>query len=213
MNGPNLSSVAVLDSPFNNRSERFAAGRHGMLLFLLSVSMLFAASLIGYFVIRLQPYVREDAIGWPSDLPPLPDILLLSTLILGLSSAAMHGALVAAKRGWTRRLRYFMMATLALGIGFLAMQGVAWSNWLAALEGMLGESEPHRWALAAFYVLTGIHAAHVVGGLIPMLLVTCRAWLGRYSAAHHPGVYYCAMYWHFLGIVWLILYVALIIGR
>jgi cytochrome c oxidase subunit III len=199
-------------SPFSGPEERFAAGRMGMNIFLLSVGMLFAASLIGYFVIRLQPYFRDGTAPWPGDLPLLPRVLLLSTLVLAVSSAAMQSALSSVRAGRIQQLKAYLTATFALGCVFLLMQARAWIGWLTKLEGMWEDSQPHRWALASFYVLTGIHAAHVIGGLIPMLVVAIKSWRGAYTANHYPGVHYCAMYWHFLGAVWIVLYLTLLVG-
>ena len=69
-----------------------------------------------------------------------------------------------------------------------------------------------RYLLTSFYVLTGIHAAHIVGGLIPLIIVATRATTGRYTPAYYPGVRYTAMYWHFLDVVWLTLFVTLQLG-
>jgi heme/copper-type cytochrome/quinol oxidase subunit 3 len=58
-----------------------------------------------------------------------------------------------------------------------------------------------------FYLLTGLHALHVIGGMVLLGAVTAKAFAGRYSATYHPGVTYAAMYWHFLDVVWLVMFV------
>ena len=58
-----------------------------------------------------------------------------------------------------------------------------------------------------FYVLTALHALHILGGLIFLATVTAKSFAGRYSPDYHPGVTYAAMYWHFLDVVWLIMFV------
>jgi heme/copper-type cytochrome/quinol oxidase subunit 3 len=60
-----------------------------------------------------------------------------------------------------------------------------------------------------FYVLTGLHALHVIGGLVPLGITTAHARRGAYTASSHAGVDFIAMYWHFLGAVWLVLFVVL----
>jgi cytochrome c oxidase subunit 3 len=60
-----------------------------------------------------------------------------------------------------------------------------------------------------FYMLTGLHAAHVVGGLVPLTLVMSRARRREYSSSSHEGVQLCVHYWHYLGVVWLVLFSAL----
>lgn len=205
--------TAVKPSPFRTESARFFAGRFGMVLFLVSLAVLFAASMIGYVMIRLY------ADTWPDDLPGLPRTLWLSTLVLAVSSYTMQAALNAIRQNQRIRLTRMMLATTVLGGFFLLLQSICWAAWFAELEELwpastAGDVEAgvQRWALTSFYVLTGLHALHVIGGLVPMIVVTARAHRGRYSTERHNGVHYCMMYWHFLGMVWVILFLTLLIG-
>lgn len=176
-----------------------------MRLFLLSLGILFAASVIGYISILIL------AIRQPVDIPPLPKGLWLSTLLLLTSSGTIQGALGAARRGAQRRLHRFMLATTALGLGFLAIQVTCWIQWAGPMRVSLGETD-RIFVLTGFYVLTGLHAAHVIGGLVPLIIVTARSRTGRYSHGNYGGVLYSAMYWHFLDAVWVVLFVTLLIG-
>ena len=166
--------------------------------------MLFGATLIAFIVLRLQ-------IGrkWP-DLPPLPRILWLSTLTILLSSATMQWGVRAIRRGRAMQLRFGMLATVVLGLAFIGMQAIAWIEWLPPAIERWADSNAWRFALMVFYVFTAVHAAHVIGGLVPMALVTSRAINGRYSPGDYAGVQYCAMYWHFLDVVWLVLFAVLV---
>ncbi len=194
-------------TPFADRRARVAAGTHGLRLFLVSLGMLFAASLIGYLVVRLGP----AAGGTRDRLPPLPPWLWLSTAMLLASSGTMHLALRGARSDRPGQVRAAMAATTLLGLGFLAVQGLCWAQWSGPLARSLAGAE-ERFLLTAFYVLTGLHAAHVAGGLVPLTVVTGRAFAGRYTGADHAGVLYCGMYWHFLDGVWLALFATLMIG-
>jgi len=194
-------------SPFETPRARFLAGRMGMSLFLISLGVLFAASLLGFVAVRL---LTDDV--WPRDLPALPGLLWLSTAMIIISSGTMQWALEAVRRGHNGAFKIMLLLTFALGVGFLIAQMLCWSHWLAQIEAHWADSETHRFALTSFYVLTGVHAAHVIGGLIPMAVVLQRAFAGRYSAEHYPGVHYVTMYWHFLDAVWLVLYATLLIG-
>ena len=176
-----------------------------MRLFLVSLAILFGSSLIGYVAIRLL--VVDD----PLDIPGLPRGLWLSTLVLVASSGTLQMALVAARDGRLGRLRGGMTATTLLGFVFLLSQIVCWIQWSGPMKETLAQS-PQAYLLTSFYVLTGLHAVHVIGGLVPLMVVTSRAWAGRYSADYHPGVVYCAMYWHFLDAVWLVLFATLMLG-
>lgn len=203
---PRPHSYNAHRTPFADRAASFIAGKFGIGIFLASLGMLFGATLIAFVVLRLQ-------IGrkWP-DLPPLPRILWLSTLAILLSSATMQWGIEAIRRGRRKSLRIAMLATVALGFAFLVMQSVAWIQWLPPAIERWSESNEWRFALMVFYVFTVIHAAHVVGGLVPMAVTTSRAMQGRYGPDDHAGVQYCAMYWHFLDAVWLALFATLMLG-
>ena len=193
-------------SPFSSQRARLAAGTLGLRLFLLSLGVLFAVSVIGYLVIRLAP--GAEPVG---QLPPLPAGLWLSTAILLASSGTMQVALMAVREDRPRRLRSAMVATTLAGFAFLAVQLLCWIEWAGSLAESLGQTQ-RVFLLTSFYVLTGLHAAHVIGGLIPLAVVTQRAFRNRYSSDDHAGVVYCAMYWHFLDGVWIVLFLTLLIG-
>lgn len=196
--------TATRVDPFDSVGSRHEAGVFGMWLLLVTLGVLFVAGILGYLVVRLgqdplEPFVPEGA-------PPLPRSLLVSTLMLLASGATMH-ATVRSVRAGDGRAGGLAGLTLLLGLGFLAVQVWAWAElWRAQLR--LADSL-YAWT---FYVLTGLHAAHVIGGLVPLTLVWRRAAAGRYSPAHPEGVVYCAMYWHFLDAVWLALYATLWAG-
>jgi len=176
-------------------------GRLGMRLLVLALSMLFAASIVGYLLIRSKATV------WPPPgMPILPHGLWTSTLIIAISSLTMHSAVRAARAGRRQPLQSWMLLTTLLGVAFLASQTV---NWFALVAANL-TAKTNLYGFT-FYLLTGLHAVHVVGGLIPLAVVTARAWHGRYSADFHPGVEYCAIYWHFLAAVWVVLFLVLVI--
>ncbi len=163
--------------------------------------MLFGATLVGYLVVRLK------AGQWPPPgTPPLPPGLWAATAILLASSATMYTALRGVRRGRVRALRVGLAGTLVLALAYLVVQV---NNWLALEPSRLPESS--KLYAFTFYMLTVLHAAHVVGGLIPLAIVIVRAWEGRYTWASHAGVKHIAIYWHFLDIVWLLIFVALVI--
>ncbi|MHC5005587.1 MAG: cytochrome c oxidase subunit 3 [Planctomycetota bacterium] len=193
-------------SPFDDHRERFAAGRFGMGLFLASVAMLFAASIIGFVVLRVT---SEQ---WPDDLPRLPWTSWLSTAVLLASSWTLSRGVRAVRTGDAASLGPALRMTFALGVIFLGLQGLSWWGWLADLAGRLGASQADRFALSGFYVLTGVHALHVIGGLVPMAIVIRGAARGRYDADRYAGVQYCAMYWHFLDAIWIVLFATLLAG-
>jgi heme/copper-type cytochrome/quinol oxidase subunit 3 len=130
----------------------------------------------------------------------------VSTLALLVSSFTMQRA-VAAGRSGDPRQGGMMVVTVLLALAFLVMQGVAWAQLVR--ENLTITDNLYAWS---FYVLTGLHAAHVIGGLPPMAITTWRAMRGRYGPDNHRGIVYCAMYWHFLDAVWIVLYATLWFG-
>jgi len=95
---------------------------------------------------------------------------------------------------------------MILGSLFLANQA---ANWSAVAQVIVPPASRARIFLAVFYVLTGTHALHVIGGLVLLAVVTYKAFRGDYTSVYHPGVRYSAMYWHFLDAVWLIMFTLL----
>ena len=177
-------------------------GKLGFTLFLASLGMIFATSMVGYLVIRVQ------ADAWPPPgMPSLPVSLWISTAILVMSSGTAAWALRSARAGNARVVGPALAVTLVLGLVFLGLQGFAWSALMAAE--LTVQSNLYGFT---FYMLTGLHAAHVIGGLIPMAWVTARAFRGAYAPESHGGVTYSAMYWHFLDAVWLVMFLAMVIA-
>jgi cytochrome c oxidase subunit 3 len=174
-----------------------------MWLFLAALAMLFLASLAGYLAVRLR------AETWPpAGSPRLPAGLWISTLLLLVSSVTMHGALRGIRQGDAAALTRGLLLTLALGVAFLVSQVLNWSHLLTA------HRLPMRANLYAFtfYLLTTLHGAHVLGGLVALLVAAQRARAGRYSSGSHAGVEYLSMYWHFLDAVWIVMFAVLMIA-
>jgi cytochrome c oxidase subunit 3 len=196
-------------SPFADEQSGFSAGRFGMVLFLVSLGVLFAATVVGLVVIRVQ-LTQKDL--WPDDLPGLPVTLWIGTLVILASGGTMQWALVAARRDDAKALRRALNLTTALGVAFLVIQAGSWLWWSGAVSARWSESEAFRLALTGFYVLSGLHALHVIGGIAALITTSVRAIRGRYTSRNHAGLRYCAMYWHFLDALWLVLFAILLIG-
>ena len=192
--------MANIVSPFEDPKERATAGVIGMACFIISLVMVFGATILAVVVVRL-----ENPGPWPPGRDAgLPPILLASTIVLIFSSVTMIAASRAAEVGEARRLARWMSITFVLAILFLVAQGVAWWELIAVGVGL----DSNLWAWT-FYVLTALHALHVIGGILPMGLVTLHACRHGYSVENHRGVTYVGMYWHFLDVAWLGLYATL----
>ena len=167
--------------------------------FLSALAMLFAASIILYL------FVRHGATQWPPPgAPPLPQSLWVSTVLILISSITIQTALAAIRRDNRRGLSIGLGLTLLLALAFMTSQTLGWvSLWKVEMD------QPIRQFVASFMILTVLHAAHVLGGVIPLVVCTVRAAAGKYTQYEHLGVRNLVTYWHFLGVVWVILFIVL----
>lgn len=173
----------------------------GMLVFLASLSMLFGASIVGYLVIRFR------AESWPPPgAPSLPPTLWLSTALALGCSGTVQLALAAIRAGSSTKAVRWLTATLALAVLFVANQGWSWVQMTGA-AGFRGNLYGFT-----FVMLTGLHGLHVIGGVVALVVVLVLALRGLYTRAHYAGVRNCALYWHYLSVVWLVLFGLLLAG-
>ena len=170
-----------------------------MWLLLASLTMLFGATLVGFLVLRMR------AEQWPPlGTPPLPGGLWISTGLLIVLSSALVMATRAARAGKGSELNRMLGVSVLLAVAFLAAQI---SNWMRmAAHSVLPNESLFVWF---FYLLTILHAAHVLIGLVPLVLVTLRGRAGRYTAEDHETVHLVGMYWHFLLVTWIAILVVL----
>lgn len=189
-----------MDLSGDKRQEIPGAGRIGMLLFLLALTMLFGAGIVGYLI------VRSRAETWPPPgMPGIPVLgLVVSTLVIVASSVALEAGYRALRSGNQGAFRRGILLAAAFGAVFVINQTM---NWIGIEQRIGGKRDIY---VFTFYMLTGLHALHVFGGLIPLGIVGRRAMEGRYTATERGGVDYNRMYWHFLGIVWLVLFALLL---
>lgn len=172
-----------------------SAGQLGLWILLASLGVLFAATIVGFLVIR---YRTE---GWAQGLPGLPDGLFISTGLIVGTSATLWLAVRAARVSDRPRLVQTLWASLGLALAFLVAQAI---NWLEMVRADMPPDTANLYAFT-FYLLTGTHAAHVLGGFVPLAVTLRNASRGRYHANDHEGLRLTAQYWHFLDVVWLIL--------
>jgi len=180
--------------PEANKSSRVDAQVLGMLLFIISEVMLFGAFFTAYFFMRV---VNHDP--WPADGTELPVLIAgVNTCVLVSSSLTMHWALVSAKAGNKFGMRAGLFTTLLLGTTFLLVQINEYVH--------IGFA-PHDHAQGTiFYGLTGLHGAHVFVGLTLLSFATVRAFRGHFSPEAHLGVEVPGIYWHFVDVMWIVVY-------
>ena len=173
-----------------------------MLIFLGSWAMMFAALLFAYGMLR----ARSSA--WPPlGTPVLPLALpACSTLVIGASSLVLERALWFARRGRLPAVLPATLAALILGAGFVGLQLLLWSRlWTAGLR---PDGGPYA---SVFYGLTVLHALHVVVGLLGLGYCAVRAGAGAFTPVKHVGLRLWTAYWHFVGAVWLLLFVTVFV--
>lgn len=174
----------------------FSTGRTGLLLFLAVISSMFTLFMITY-------YTRSQFPDW--EVLADPRILWVNTAVLILASVALQMASNAAKQNKTSGIRNPLIAGGVLTLVFIAGQLVAWDQMVTA--GFYAADNP---ANAFFYLFTGLHALHLLGGMWFMGLLGFRmSQTGKEQQALH-GVTLCATYWHYLLIVWLALFTLLL---
>lgn len=173
------------------------AAKIGLAVFLAVVGTLFALLVSAYFM-------RMEIGEWRP--APVPKLLWLNTGVLILSSGALQWAQVATRRGKMDGVKAGLLAGGVFALAFLAGQLIAWRQLDAA--GYYLTANP---AAAFFYLITGVHGLHILGGLVALGRTMDKAWQGFKLDQMRLSVELCATYWHFLLFVWLVLFSLLVL--
>ena len=176
-------------------SSRVTPAVLGMFLFIASEIMLFGSFFTVYFFVRIV-----NGTPWPTQPYHLPIfVAAVNTAILMTSSASMHWATVAIKKGNVWGMRAGLLLTFLMGLAFLTSQ---------LFEYMRAGFNTSDGAFPTiFFCLTGLHGSHVFIGLTILAFMTIRAFRGHFSAEHHHGVEIGGIYWHFVDVMWIVVYV------
>lgn len=166
----------------------------GMALFIATEAALFVYLIAGYF------YVGGGTATWP---PLVPSIRItgFNTVLLVLSSGSAILAERSIKRGARAMLRAWLIVTILLGATFLAFQMYEYTT----LE-IHAQTDAYG---SFFYLITGLHGAHVALGLLMLIYVLLRAFAGHFDAVRHSAVRNAILYWHFVDVVWLFVFTTL----
>lgn len=191
---PWLEEGVAVGHPSNPRGET-PASKVGLGVFLVVVAALFSLFISAYSM-------RMGLADWQS--MPLPRLLWFNTGMLALSSVALHCALVASRRGQSDNVRLGMVTAGLTALTFLAGQILAWRDMSAS--GYFLAANP---ANSFFYLITGTHWLHIVGGMVALGRTTMKAWAGVPAHRLRPGIELCAAYWHFMLLVWFAIFVLL----
>lgn len=190
-----------LQKPNSLGRNRIHPKKFALLVSTASIVMMFAALTSAYLV-------RQAAGNWLEF--SLPRWFNWSTLVIVGSSLALHGAFVGFKKGQTGLYRYGLIAALVLGLSFVVMQYAGWLE--MAAQGIQLETNP---ASSFIYVISGLHAAHVMGGITALLVAVLHAFLlpHQVTAKRKLRFELTFIYWHFVDLLWIYLYVFLLMQQ
>jgi heme/copper-type cytochrome/quinol oxidase subunit 3 len=180
-------------------STGIPSGKLGMWVFLASEVMLFGAFISSYVVLRLG----SPAFGVPPDEIMGRPLATLNTFVLITSSVTMVLALAGIQRNDRSAFARYMIATIVLAFVFLGIKGVEYQHKIH--EGLTISSSLFG---GFYYTMTGLHALHVIGGIVFNVYILVMGLRGAYTAENHGRVEYAGLYWHFVDLVWVILFPA-----
>ena len=177
------------------RSTRYSNGLLGVIFFLCSEVALFGGLIFAYL------YLRRSLGVWPPLGIHKLELALpaINTVILVTSGIWCHYADTAAARGNRRRVILMLILTICFGLAFLA--GQAWEY------RHLATSISHDIFGATFFTLTGLHGIHVSLGVVALATLLLMGLRGRWTPEHHFPVTGVTLYWHFVDVVWVVLFV------
>lgn len=192
---------------------------------IISILMLFAGLTSAYMV-------RQGEGKWVQF--ALPKLFIVSTVIILMSSVSMQWAVISARKNELKQLKIAVFITFLLGIGFVVFQYLAWSDLVsqgiyfvgrvkdittnftyvpAGNENVNEAAEMGNVAASFLYVITGLHVAHLLGGILALSVVLVKSIRGWYSSSNYNGVVVCSIYWHFLDALWVYLFFFLLYIR
>jgi len=186
----------------------------GMWVFLASEVMFFTGLIGAYIILRFGtdawalPGVPLEEGGTPLAI----NITAFNTFMLICSSVTMVKAFASIEHGDQKSLRRFLLLTVLLGAAFVGIQVYEYIS--LAAEGFLPRCSEHLASVvpncnlfgSTFYTMTGFHGMHVSLGVLAMIWVTVKAFRGAYTKENHGGVEVVGLYWHFVDLVWIILF-------
>jgi cytochrome c oxidase subunit 3 len=183
--------------PMSMHPKKFA-----LWLFLVTVVMIFA-SLTSYYIVR-----KSDGNWLEFD---LPNYFWINTVIILMSSVTLQWAYLSAKNDQLQKLKLAILLTTILGIAFLVGQYFSWKDLYE--RGIFFTGASHNVAGSLIYVLSGLHGLHLLGGIIFLIVVLFSSLNYKIHSKNLVQIEMCATYWHFLGLLWVYLFVFLLLNH
>jgi cytochrome c oxidase subunit 3 len=214
-----VNNITAADITQEEKIQLNRKAKRALLWFgIISILMLFAGLTSAYMV-------RQGEGKWVQF--ALPNMFIVSTIIILLSSVSMQWGVNAVKKNQLGTLKIAILVTFLLGIGFVVFQYLAWSDlvsqgiyfvgtikdittnytYIPAGNETVGEAANMGNVAASFlYVITGLHVAHLAGGILALSVVLVKSLREKYSSSDYNGVVVCSIYWHFLDALWIYLF-------
>jgi cytochrome c oxidase subunit 3 len=177
----------------------------GMWVFLLSEVMFFSSLIGAYIILR---FAHPEHWAEPNAVLNVP-LTGFNTFMLICSSVTMVKAFAAIEHGDQAGLKKWLIATIILGAAFVGIQvfeyiKLAGHGFVPVAASYAAEGGPLYGS--TFYTMTGFHGAHVTIGVLALIFTAVKAFRGKYSAVDYGGVEIMGLYWHFVDLVWIILF-------
>lgn len=189
-----LKYVDMVEQPISMHPKKFA-----LWLFMVTVVMIFAALTSAYIV-------RQAEGNWLDY--ELPNIFWVTSGIVVLSSVFLHFAYISAKKDNISQLRIGMVGAVVLGLAFLVGQ---WYSWVALVDReVFFVGNP---AGSFLYVFTGLHALHLISGVIFLIIVLISTFRYKVHSQSMNTMEMATTYWHFLGGLWIYLFMFLLLNH
>jgi cytochrome c oxidase subunit III len=185
------------DSSNSGSSFPISKGQIGVWILLTAVIMLFAGLSSAYIVLRGVPAWQRIELPW---------LLWPNTAILLLSSIAIDISRRAVRRSDLQSMKRWLAAGGILGLVFLVGQLAAWRQLVDA-----GVYLPSTLQSGFFYILTGLHGLHLLGGVVALGLVLRKAIKDHLTAFNYEPLKLCALYWHVMDALWIYLFLLLLL--
>ena len=194
-----MENTAVIFANRNFKLKSVNAKKFALWLFIVSICMLFAGLTSAYIV------KKSDGRWLQFD---MPDMFLYSTVVLVLSSVAMHWTYLKAKDNSLKAVKIGITATAAIAMAFFYMQYLSWVKLVSQDVFLVGNPSG-----SFVYIFSGLHLAHLIGGLVFLLVVFLDTMNYKVHSKSMLAIEMCTTYWHFLGGLWIYLYLFLVMNN
>ncbi len=193
----NIVNMRIVEEP--KKPMAMHPKKFGMWIFMASVMMLFMSLTSAYIV-------RQAEGNWVYF--ELPSLFYVTSVIIVVSSIALQWAFYAAKKDRYEKVKILVLITSVLGVAFLVGQFFGWKQLVTNSIYLVGNPSG-----SFLYILTGLHALHIISAIVFLLIVCASAFKGKIHSKNMAQMEMCTTYWHFLGGLWLYLFIFLLLYR